>query len=118
MALAASDYANYAQQGLGYTTDLLNYFSNFLTVQAFVGDYGFQRFNTLNAAFKAILTDAQAATPNISDIKNVQVPALSQAVTDLVSYDSNYLTVQTFGGPYMTDRVNSIQTIVTTLLAG
>ena len=115
--MAITDVISNAQQGQQYVQDLQSYFSNYLTVQTFVGNYGLQRFNTLNTAFGAILIDVQQATPNTIDIVQTQLPALQQAINDLLTYDQNYLTVQTFGGNYMTERLNWINQAITVISA-
>jgi hypothetical protein len=115
LSLTVTQAQSYAQTIQTAVTELQNYFSNFLTVQTFGGDYMYQRLQGMSQLISVILADLQAATPNTADAKN-QAVQLQSLNNDLLDYDSRFLTVQTFGGPYLSERLCTIRDAVAQLV--
>lgn len=88
--------------------ELQDYFSNFSTVQTFGGDYMFQHLHDMRVSVDQLMIDFQTATPNLGDAR-VQVGVLQLHNNALLDYDSRFLTVQTFGGQYLSERLSLIR---------
>ena len=118
MALTAPQAAAEVAPIVADVKALQNYFADFLTVSTFGGDYLLQKLNKLSAVGTKLTSDTSGSTPDLADAKTVQGPAGLELVNDSLKYYNEYLTVFTFGGDYLFQKLNNIKKHLTNLQTG